>query len=156
MEVYRKGTLHKALGVPKGNLYEVSPSTSTRLNGYGDRETSQMLGEADMETGTESEVEERRQKRDRYEKEDTGRYAIGTKSERWKRRRLDNGMVRADASHRTVFTTDDDAEYGGEGISSDDREDGEYNLEDEEGNSRTKSRRHDRRSYWLSKGIGSR
>ena len=94
------------------------------------------------------------------EVEDAGRYDIGNREPSGsskKRSRVDGRRSTRETDEKAVFTTDDDDDDEGGSVehelSSDEREDREYDLEDKQGGSK-KVGHEERRSYWLSKGIG--
>ena len=144
--------MHDLLGVePKITL---APST---MNGHTSRaETEESETDIEMESELEEGEHSRRHRRDESDEEEGGRYDIGMRKQPpAKRRRM--GTV---ADTHTVFTTDDEEE-------GEEREpivvnfaDCGDDLEEYESDGRADAvsdgniKRDEKRSYWLSKGIG--
>lgn len=114
----------------------------------------EIFEEVDMEIGSDIEELEKPEKRDHVAEEE-GRYSISVRREPPSKRRR---MGTAQDTH-TVFTTDDEEEEEGLIIQSTITDEGEsldeYETSGLEDAQDSKAAQQDRRSYWLSKGIGT-
>ena len=168
-EVYEDRTLHRMLGVEPRKIAVPPDITDSRRsinfqaessrNGHTKSKNSarvvqEIFEEVDMEMDSDIEEIEKPERRDHSE-EEGGRYGIGVRGQPPSKRRR---VGTAQDTH-TVFTTDDEEEEEGmivstitdEGESLD-----EYEASGPEDARDSKTAQQDRRrSYWLSKGIGT-
>lgn len=181
-EVYDNRTLHRLLGVePRKRIsdpkfasqsesrrsinFQAESSTASngrsKVSSYSAQAVEEVFEEADMELSSDSEKHtppsSRAKEKRREPSEEEGRYGIGSRDQRPKKRRKVG--TRADA--HTVFMTDEEDDE--DGVIAHTITDEESDLEHDEyasdggveGEQGTKTAEQDRRrSYWLSKGVG--
>jgi non-canonical poly(A) RNA polymerase PAPD5/7 len=151
-QVYDDRTLHQLLGVeprPAVTVVDARRKPESSQNGSSSKQPSARnideIEEVDMEMGSEDDEYQRREDSD-----DEGRYGITTRNQPPRKRR----KITTSQEVYPVFTTDDD----------DDGEDAEDGLiistvtkegSDSEHASSGDAKARKRRSYWLSKGIGT-
>jgi len=168
-EVYDDRTLHRMLGVePRKTVVPaqvidtrrtISFQSESSRNGHAKsiQVVEEIFEEADMEMESDIEelekLERHRKRRDRSEEEEEeGRYGIGAQEQPPNKRRR-TGTAK---DPHTVFTTDDEDEE--EGLIVNTFTDEGESLEEYESDGADEARDSkaaQRRSYWLSKGVGT-
>lgn len=139
---------------PKATVVEAPSKPESSQNGSSPKEPPRSVQDIDEEAEMEMESEDEYQRRE--PSEDEGRYGIAARNQEPRKRR----KIATSQEVHAVFTTDDEDEYEENasgliistvtGKKSSDAEDDEYASGGD-----AKSRMARRRSYWLSKGIGT-